>query len=163
VEEGTASTTGRISYRDYSLHTWVCCPVRRWGRPLPTTGRISYRDYILCIWACYPVRWRREQPLPQTDILQGLHPLYLGLLSCEVEEQSLPQTDILQGLNPLYMGLLSCEVEEGTASTKGRIFYRAFSLCTWACCPVRWRREQPLPQAGYSTGTKSSVPGLAVL
>ncbi len=37
---------------------------------------------------------------------------------------------MLQGLQPLYLGLLSCEVEEGTASTTGRICSRDYSLCT---------------------------------
>jgi hypothetical protein len=98
-------------------------------------------------------------------MLQGLAPLYLGLLSSE--EVGVASTyhrqDMLQGNKPLYLGLLSSEVEEGTASTKGRMCCRDYSLCTWACCPVRWRREQPLPQAGYATGTTASVPGFVVL
>ncbi len=100
------------------------------------------------------------------DMLQGFQPLYLGLLSCELEKggNSLyNRQDMLQGLQPLYLDLLSCEVEEGTSSTTGRICYRDYSLCTWACCPLRWRRVQPLPQAGYAAVSPASVPGLAVL
>jgi hypothetical protein len=90
-------------------------------RSYPVLRYSTGTTYILCTWACCPVRWRNS--------------LYHW-------------QDVLQGLHSLYLGLLSCEVEEGTASITGRIFDRDYSLCTWACCPVRWRREQPLPQVG---------------